>query len=168
MNTLSVFRPTPKYLYSIIPQYDEQMIVSSSPDNWNHYDNYQYCYQYSFSSSPYQENKYNFISQTPCIENSPASSMTETHQTKRNETKLKEHKIQKQTHKPKYAEIKRKTKKFWTNEQKQFALEKSKTLGLSKTTKNLKKNYPLIFGDLSPSTLQYWMYKNKYDNQEKQ
>ena len=79
----------------------------------------------------------------------------------------KEDKQPKRVHKPKTEILKRKPKKFWTTEQKAFAIEKSKTLGLSKTTKFLKQNYPIIYGDLSSSTLQYWMYKDKLDQHEK-
>ncbi|ELP93511.1 hypothetical protein EIN_060360 [Entamoeba invadens IP1] len=55
----------------------------------------------------------------------------------------------------------RKTKKYWTNEQKKIAVEKARVLGLSKATKFLQLNYPTAFADLSPSTLQYWIHKSK-------
>ncbi|BFU20003.1 hypothetical protein EHI8A_108990 [Entamoeba histolytica HM-1:IMSS-B] len=54
----------------------------------------------------------------------------------------------------------RKTKKYWSTEQKKLAVEKAKILGLSKATKYLQVTYPGIYSDLSPSTLQYWIHKN--------
>ena len=42
-----------------------------------------------------------------------------------------------------------------------FALEKAKILGLSKATRTLQNEMPSIFGDLSPSTLQYWIQKER-------
>ena len=52
-------------------------------------------------------------------------------------------------------------KKYWSPEQKQIALEKAKVLGLSKATRTLQNEMPNIFGDLSPSTLQYWIQKER-------
>ena len=60
--------------------------------------------------------------------------------------------------------VQRKTKKFWSIEQKKFAVEKAKLFGLSRATKYLQINIPQIYGDLSPSTLQYWIQKSNSQN----
>ena len=52
---------------------------------------------------------------------------------------------------------KKKTKKFWSNEQKNYALEVARELGLSKGARFLQATDPSSFGDLSTSTLQYWI-----------
>ena len=66
---------------------------------------------------------------------------------------------------PKPIKVKCKTtkreKKYWSPELKAIALEKAKVLGLSKATRTLQNEMPSIFGDLSPSTLQYWIQKER-------
>ncbi|ELP95114.1 hypothetical protein EIN_254980 [Entamoeba invadens IP1] len=56
-------------------------------------------------------------------------------------------------------DINKTSKKYWTNEQRCFAVAKSKILGLSKATKFLQMIHPSVYGDLSRSTLQYWIKK---------
>ncbi|EMS16901.1 hypothetical protein KM1_143140 [Entamoeba histolytica HM-3:IMSS] len=50
-------------------------------------------------------------------------------------------------------------KKKWNNELKRVAVTKAKEIGLTKATRFLQLNYPTEFGELSPSTLQYWIQK---------
>ncbi|KAL7712754.1 Homeobox domain-containing protein [Entamoeba marina] len=52
-------------------------------------------------------------------------------------------------------------KKYWSPEQKKQAIKKAKLFGLSKATRFLQNEFPSTFGDLSPSTLQYWVQKDK-------
>ena len=59
-----------------------------------------------------------------------------------------------------YKPIKRE-KKYWSPALKQIALQKAHLLGLSKATRCLQLENPAIFGDLSPSTLQYWIQKER-------
>ena len=59
-----------------------------------------------------------------------------------------------------YKPIKRE-KKYWSPQLKRIALQKAHLLGLSKATRCLQLENPAIFGDLSPSTLQYWIQKER-------
>ncbi|GAB1222245.1 hypothetical protein ENUP19_0099G0041 [Entamoeba nuttalli] len=54
-----------------------------------------------------------------------------------------------------------KGKRFWSPEEKAFAIEKAKLIGLSKAARVLQNDYCNVYGDLSPSTLQYWVSRNK-------
>ncbi|EDR25819.1 hypothetical protein EDI_030570 [Entamoeba dispar SAW760] len=54
-----------------------------------------------------------------------------------------------------------KGKRFWSPEEKAFAIEKAKLIGLSKAARVLQNDYCNIYGDLSPSTLQYWVSRDK-------
>ncbi|ELP93383.1 hypothetical protein EIN_057980 [Entamoeba invadens IP1] len=66
--------------------------------------------------------------------------------------------------KPKlYKQLTRSTrgKKSWTTEQKEYAMEKAQLLGLTKATRFLQIQNQEVYGDLSPSTLQYWLQHTK-------
>ena len=58
-------------------------------------------------------------------------------------------------------EIPKKEKKYWSFEQKRFAVEKARLIGLIKAAKFLQISMPETYGDLSPSTLQYWVKKDR-------
>ena len=58
-------------------------------------------------------------------------------------------------------EIPKKEKKYWSFEQKRFAVEKARLIGLTKAAKFLQITMPETYGDLSPSTLQYWIKKDR-------
>ncbi|KAL7714363.1 Uncharacterized protein QTN25_008139 [Entamoeba marina] len=51
------------------------------------------------------------------------------------------------------------TKKRWTLQLKMEAVTKAKEIGLTKATRYLQNAYPESYGELSPSTLQYWIQK---------
>lgn len=51
------------------------------------------------------------------------------------------------------------TKRYWSPELKCLAVAKAKIFGLSKATRMLQCESPSVFGELSPSTLQYWVKK---------
>ncbi|BFU24639.1 hypothetical protein EHI8A_173450 [Entamoeba histolytica HM-1:IMSS-B] len=55
----------------------------------------------------------------------------------------------------------KKTKKYWSFEQKMFAVEKVRLIGLTKAARFLQVTEPETYGDLSPSTLQYWIKQTK-------
>ncbi|ELP92131.1 hypothetical protein EIN_380780 [Entamoeba invadens IP1] len=60
--------------------------------------------------------------------------------------------------------LKRREKKYWSPEQKKIAISRASVLGLSKATRMLQNEMPSIFGDLSPSTLQYWVQKQRTEH----
>ena len=55
-----------------------------------------------------------------------------------------------------------KGKKFWSVEEKIFAIQKAQLMGISKALRLLQNEFPQIYGDLSPSTIQYWVSKCKH------
>ena len=55
----------------------------------------------------------------------------------------------------------KKQKKYWSPVQKLHAIEVAKQMGLSKATRYLQVHFPENFADLSPSTLQYWIVKDR-------
>ena len=123
---------------------------------------------YKSSYPVYQDYSYCTVSQTPFPDFSSTPFENSQSSCSKEQIKQKHAKQPRKLPEPKAEIVQRKAKKFWTTEQKAFAIAKSKVLGLSKTTKFLRKNYPVIYGDLSPSTLQYWMYKDKIDQHEKE
>ena len=58
----------------------------------------------------------------------------------------------------------KKTKIKWTDEKKNLAIRTAKEIGLTKATRLLKSKYPKEFKNLSPSTVQYWLAKDKIDS----
>lgn len=68
--------------------------------------------------------------------------------------------------KPKIVKVikreKQKEKKFWSVEEKVFAIQKAEMIGISKALRWLQNEYPQVYGDLSPSTIQYWVSKCKH------
>ena len=50
-------------------------------------------------------------------------------------------------------------KRQWSQPLKDIAVQKAREIGLTRATRYLQNNYPAVFRDLSPSTLQYWMHK---------
>ena len=137
-NTFSVFKPTPTHQYQI-SYFNSQF---NSYDLIDHYDPQQSQRNLSYYQHVQEYKNQNFIvNQSPTFSDSTQKIII--------------------SRTPSVTIKERKTKKYWTTEQKLFAVEKSKELGLSKTTKYLQKTLPHIYADLSPSTLQYWIYKNK-------
>ena len=59
-------------------------------------------------------------------------------------------------------------KKYWSPEMKRIALQRAHIFGLSKATRYLQQENPAVFGDLSPSTLQYWIQKEREQYQQQQ
>ena len=55
----------------------------------------------------------------------------------------------------------KKEKKYWSFQQKQFAVTKARLIGLTKAAKYLRITNPETYGDLSPSTLQYWVKNDR-------
>ncbi|KAL7718943.1 Uncharacterized protein QTN25_003888 [Entamoeba marina] len=51
------------------------------------------------------------------------------------------------------------TKRRWSLRLKMEAVAKAKEIGLTKATRFLQNTYPESYGELSPSTLQYWIQK---------
>ena len=68
--------------------------------------------------------------------------------------------------KPKIVKVIRKEKKnekkFWTLEEKIFAIRKAQTIGISKALRFLQNEYSDVYSELSPSTIQYWVSKCKH------
>ena len=97
-----------------------------------------------------RERKVNTIPKTPSpMQRSIESSDDKIHQMKKPEMIKVEsiHKIKK--------------RKNWTSEERSFAIQKGLFMGIAKALRMLHSQYPLIYSDLSPSTLQYWVAKSK-------
>ena len=56
----------------------------------------------------------------------------------------------------------KKEKKFWTIEEKVFAIRKAQMIGISKALRLLQNEYSDVYSELSPSTIQYWVSKCKH------
>ena len=55
------------------------------------------------------------------------------------------------------------SKRMWTNEEKSYAIQKALQIGIAKALRILQNEYSLIYSDLAPSTLQYWVARSKKD-----
>ena len=71
------------------------------------------------------------------------------------ESKTNENEMKEEIEQPK------KEKKYWSFKQKQFAVAKARLIGLTKAAKFLRITDPETYGDLSSSTLQYWVKKDR-------
>ncbi|ELP95034.1 hypothetical protein EIN_252780 [Entamoeba invadens IP1] len=69
------------------------------------------------------------------------------------------------TQSPKFVKVisskQRKNKRFWSPEEKTFAINKAKQIGLARAARVLQNEYSSVYGDLSPSTLQYWSQRDR-------
>ena len=137
----TVFKPTPKHQYQI-SFFNCQINTYDEIDRYDAYQHQQNIKYYQDTTS--DKSKGVVINQSPTFsESTNAIPIAKT---------------------PTVQMKERKSKKYWTTEQKKLAVEKAKELGLSKATKYLQLYCPQIFSDLSPSTLQYWIHKSKTDS----
>ena len=154
MNT--VFKPTPRNQYQI-SVFNYQINTYDEIDKYSSYQIQQNQQYYQYTQQ--EKNKGLIINQSPTFsDNSINNSNISYNSNTSNNYSIPIVKT------PSVAVKERKSKKYWTTEQKKLAVEKAKELGLSKATKYLQMYCPQIFSDLSPSTLQYWIHKTKTDS----
>lgn len=173
----TVFKPTPRNLYQI-SFFNCQI---NSYDEIDRYDAYQIQQNNQYFHDVRQErNNGNIINQSPPFsETSIVSPSFMNSNNSNNSNNFNNSNNSNQFNSSNYSPLpnqipisktptvpvkERKSKKYWTTEQKKLAVEKAKEMGLSKATKYLQMCCPQIFCDLSPSTLQYWIYKSKTDS----
>ena len=58
-------------------------------------------------------------------------------------------------------QTKKNSKRNWSDEERNYAVQKALQIGIAKALRILQNEYALIYADLAPSTLQYWVARTR-------